>query len=289
MYSCIHDFLTLQNIDKLLLYSIVVFSCIFVVNGRCVCLFASERHEKILQMLHKDNSVKVSFLVKEFGVSIETIRRDLENLETQGSLKRVHGGAVLEAVNSKQLSFTVRETKYKEEKREIAEKALKYVIEGQSIAMDVSTTNTEFSKILKTKFKKLTVLTNSMEITRELSEMPDYTILFAGGIVRNEELCTIGDLAEHFVSQFHIDTFFMSISGISLNKGLTDYGIGEIQVKKKMLEQAQQGIVLADSSKFDVVSLQKVFDFQQVSRIITDSKLNENVKERYQNEGIEII
>ncbi|MCP8615839.1 DeoR/GlpR family DNA-binding transcription regulator [Salirhabdus salicampi] len=252
-------------------------------------MFAKERHEIIMQKLQQDGSVRVSFLVREFGVSVETIRRDLEHLEKEGHLKRVHGGAVLEKVNSKQLTSTVRETKYIEEKKEIAKKAIEYVTEGQSIAIDVSTTNTEFAKALKTRFTQLTVLTNSMEITKELSDMPDYTILFAGGIVRNQELCTIGDLAEQFVSNFHIDTFFMSMSGISLNKGFTDYGIGEIQVKKKMLENAQQGIVLADSSKFDVVSLVKVCDFHQVSRIITDSKLNEPILEKYKDNGVEVI
>src|SRR5699024_8362161 len=119
--------------------------------------------------------------------------------------------------------------------------------------------------------------------------MQDYTIIFAGGIVRNQELCTVGELTENFISQFHIDTFFMSISGISLTKGLTDYGAGELQVKKKMIEIAQHRIVLADSSKFDIVSLLNVCPFDQVNRIITDSKINENVLEKYKANGIEIL
>jgi DeoR family fructose operon transcriptional repressor len=252
-------------------------------------MFAEERYEKIMEHLKKDRSIKVSILTKEFGVSIETIRRDLEFLEKEGYLKRVHGGAVLEEVNSRELTFTVRETKNKKEKQEIAQKATRFVTEGQSIAIDVSTTNTEFAKALKSKFKRLTVLTNSMIITKELSTMPDYTILFAGGVVRNEEMCTVGDYAEQFVSQFHIDTFFMSMSGISLTKGLTDYGLGEVQVKKKMLEVAQQSIVLADSSKFDVVSLLKISDFNQISRIITDSNIHQNILDKYMEYGVEII
>src|SRR5699024_587609 len=102
-----------------------------------------------------------------------TVRRDLIYLEKQGLLTRVHGGAVLVEVNSRELSFTVRESKYLKEKQEIANKATDYVVEGQSIAMDVSTTNTEIAKMLKEKFNRLTILTNSMVIANELSEMPD--------------------------------------------------------------------------------------------------------------------
>ncbi|WP_309228319.1 DeoR/GlpR family DNA-binding transcription regulator [Virgibacillus saliphilus] len=252
-------------------------------------LFAKERHNEIVKMVRKDKSVKVSHLMNYFHVSFETIRRDLEFLEKQGFLTRVHGGAVLEEINSRELSFTVRESKYLKEKQEIAKKAIDYVIEGQSIAMDVSTTNTEFAKELKKQFSRLTVLTNSMTIANELSEMPDYTIIFAGGILRNQELCTVGDFTEDFITQFHIDTFFMSISGVSLTKGLTDYGAGELQVKKKMMEIAQRKIVLADSSKFDVVSLLNACTFDEVNRIITDSKISESVLEKYRNTGVEIL
>lgn len=252
-------------------------------------LFAKERQGKINEMIRKDKSVRVANLMKQFNVSIETIRRDLEYMEKQGYLTRVHGGAVLEEVNSRELTFTVRESKFLKEKQEIAKKAAEFVMEGQSIAMDVSTTNTEFAKELKKRFNRLTILTNSMTIAHELSDMQDYTIIFAGGIMRNQELCTVGELTENFISQFHIDIFFMSISGISVTKGLTDYGAGELQVKKKMIEIAQHRIVLADSSKFDIVSLLNVCPFDEVNRIITDSKINENVLEKYKANGIDIL
>src|SRR5699024_12022729 len=131
-------------------------------------------------MIRRDKSVRVANLMKHFNVSIETIRRDLEYMEKQGLLTRVHGGAVLEEVNSRELSFIVRESKHLKEKQEIAKKATEIVMEGHSIAMDVSTTNTEFAKELKKRFTRLTILTNSMTIAHELSDMQDYTIIFAG-------------------------------------------------------------------------------------------------------------
>lgn len=252
-------------------------------------MFAQQRYNDILDTLNKNGSVKVSALIKRFGVSFETVRRDLEYLEKEGYLKRVHGGAVLDEVNSVELPFTMRETKHATEKKEIAELATRFVTEGQSIAMDVSTTNTELAKAFKKKFERLTVVTNSLPIANELAEMPNYTIILAGGVLRNNELCLVGEMAEKFISQFYIDTFFMSISGVSLIQGLTDYGFGEVNLKSQMLKQTQKTIVLADSSKFDVVSLMKVCEIDQVDSIITDSKLSEKIRDKYLKNGIEII
>ena len=252
-------------------------------------MLAQDRHTKILEILNKDKSVKVSTLIKLFDVSIETVRRDLEYLEKEGYLKRVHGGAVLEEVNGKELHFTERETKCIDEKKQIAEIACKYIKEGQSIAMDVSTTNHEIAKAIKNKFNKLTIITNSLLIAMELSDKEKYNIILTGGLLKQEELCLVGNLAENFLNDFHIDTAFISVSGISVDGELTDFGFEEIHVKKKMIERAQQVIVAADSSKFCVVSLLKVANFNDIDMIITDSKLNKNILNKYREDGIEVI
>ncbi|QED46629.1 DeoR/GlpR family DNA-binding transcription regulator [Cytobacillus dafuensis] len=252
-------------------------------------MLAHERHKNIMESLSKNKIVKVSSITKMFGVSTETVRRDFEYLEKEGYLRRIRGGAVLDNVNSIEINFSLQETKNIEEKKEIAKIAAQYVTEGQSIALDASTTNIEFAKELKSRFQRLTILTNSLIIANELSEMPHYTILLPGGVLNNEKLCLVGSKAEEFFEGFHIDTFFMSISGISLTEGLTDYGLGEYQVKKKMLENSQSCMVLADSSKFDVASLLKVCHLERVERIISDSKLSEKIRQKYKKEGIEIV
>ncbi|MDT8719062.1 DeoR/GlpR transcriptional regulator [Clostridium sp. 19966] len=252
-------------------------------------MLVQERHSKILEILDKDRSVKVSYLMQLFNVSIETVRRDLEYLEKEGYLKRVHGGAVLEKVGTNEVNFTVRETKNINEKAEIGELAARYVAEGQAIAMDVSTTNTEVAKAIKKKIKRLTVITNSLTVAEELSDMEEYTIILIGGVMKKEERCILGAMAEKFVEQFHIDITFASCSGISLSSGITDYGIGEVEIKKKMMLCAQQTIFVADSTKFGVVSLLDVCGFDKGNLIITDSKLNAKVKEKYTALGVEII
>jgi len=248
-----------------------------------------DRHQQILKLLHEIQTVKTSDLIARFGVSFETIRRDLEYLEREGFLRRIHGGATLPANDyQKELPFTVRETKRLQEKRQLAKTAVRYVEEGQSLFLDVSTTNTEFAKELAAHFDRLTILTNSFPIASILMEKPRFTIIFIGGLVRNSERCVVGNYAESFVSQFHADLFFMSISGISLSNGLTDYGVGEVQLKKKMLEYSHKIIVLADSSKFNVVSLTPVCGLDKIDRIVTDPGIAPDVLAQYREAGIVI-
>ncbi|QDP42222.1 DeoR/GlpR family DNA-binding transcription regulator [Radiobacillus deserti] len=255
-------------------------------------MLAQKRQELILDRLFRDEAVKVANLVEEFGVSDETIRRDLELLESKQLLKRVHGGAVMtekdEKRNTEEKSFHTRELLHKEEKQLLAQRALDFVKEGQSIALDVSTTNTELARALKTRFQRLTIVTNSLPIAFELSEMPQYTIILTGGIMRNEELCVVGEMTETFISQFHIDTLFLSASGISLHSGITDYGVREWNVKKKMLEASKECYIVADSSKFDAASLLHVCTLQDVKGIITDPNLSSEIKQKYTSAGISI-
>lgn len=252
-------------------------------------MLAIDRQNKILEMLNEGGSVKVSKLIKLFNVSIETVRRDLEYLEKEGLLKRVYGGAVLEEVNSKELNFKAREIQDVDLKREIAQIAIRYVKEGDSIALDVSTTNHEFAKELKKHFNNLTILTNSINIALELSNMKNYNIVLVGGLLRHEELCLVGNLAETLLDECRIDTAFLSMSGISVSGQLTDYGFGEVGVKKKMMAIAQKTIVLAQSTKFDVACLLNVSTFDDIDVIITDSKLNKNILKKYLDLGVNII
>nr|WP_306220319.1 DeoR/GlpR family DNA-binding transcription regulator [Cohnella sp. WQ 127256] len=183
----------------------------------------------------------------------------------------------------------IRESIFVEEKTELSQNASRYVTEGMSIALDASTTNTQLARMFKSKFKRLTIITNSLPIMNELVDRPGYTLIMIGGILRQEEQSIIGDLAEEFTSRFHADLFFMSMSGVTIEDGITDNAIGEVQVKKIMHANAKQTIVLGDSSKFNQVSLIKVCACAQVDRFVTDSKIDRALVEKYKASGIEIV
>ncbi len=253
-------------------------------------MFAQQRHQAILERLQEEKAIKASELMERFNVSFETVRRDLEHLEKAGRLRRVHGGAVLSRLDyTKELPLNMREGAYVEEKREVARIAARFVNEGMSIAMDASTTNHHLARLLKNQITRLTVITNSLAIAQELSDVPGYRIILPGGVLHNEEQSMIGELAEQFTAMFHADLFFMSISGATLEEGLTDYGIGEVQVKKVMLQNAKRTIALADSSKLGAVSLLKVCGADEVECLITDSAVEPEFAESFKSKGIEVI
>lgn len=253
-------------------------------------MFAQQRHQAILEKLQEEKAIKASDLMELFKVSFETIRRDLEHLEKAGRLRRVHGGAVLSRLDyTQELPLNLREGSYVEEKREVARIAARFVNEGMTVAMDASTTNHQLARLLKEQFTRLTVITNSLTIAQELANMPEYRIILPGGVLHNEEQSMIGELAEQFTALFHADLFFMSISGATLEEGLTDYGIGEVQVKKVMLRNAKRTIALADSSKLGAVSLLKVCRVDEVECLITDSAVDPEFAEAFRQKGTELI
>lgn len=252
-------------------------------------MLAHERQEQILDIIQKEGSVKVSKLTKLFDVSIETIRRDLESLENNGLLKRVYGGAILKKNVFDKLNFTKREKAFKDEKKEIAQIAIRYVEEGQSIALNGGTTNLEIVRELREKFKNLTIITNSLMIANELSDVEGFTIILIGGVLNNKEYAFYSEFTENILSNFVIDTAFISVSGVSLNRGITDYLINEVKIQKKIMEVSQEVIILADSSKIDSASLVKTANIDDVNLIITDSKLDSKILNKYLKNGIEII
>lgn len=252
-------------------------------------MLAQERYEYIIENLNKDGAVKVSKLIKELNVSIETIRRDLEHLEKEGVLDRVYGGAIPKKKVVDTLSFEKREEEFKEEKLEIASIAIKYISEGQSIALNDSTTNVEIAKKLKKTFRNITVLTNSLVIATELAENESINVILSGGLLNNKEYAFYGELAKNTLSNFIVDKAFISVGGVSVNRGITDYNIHTVEIQKMLIDISKEAIILADSSKLDNVSLTKIADIDNINFIITDSKADKNIISKYLKSGIEIV
>ena len=248
-------------------------------------MLAHERYQLILDELEQHDIVKVAGLTKTFNVSTETIRRDLEHLEKEGTLKRVRGGAIPLPTNIKQTNFVLREEQYQEEKQSIAQHVLQFVTEGQCIALDVSTTNTEIARMLATQFKHLTIITNSLTIAEELKST-NFTVILPGGVLRNSELCIVGDSAIQFINGFHIDLFFMSISGISLTEGLMDYGVGECEIKRAMYKNARQVYAVADHSKFNVTAMLRICPVDAINGIITDAHVQAETLKEFEEAGV---
>jgi len=242
-----------------------------------------------MDKLKIDGVVHTSDLIKLFGVSKETIRRDLVELEQLGFLKKVYGGAVLEKVDPSFTPFRDRKNKSVTEKQEIAKLAMRYVKEKMSIAMDVSTTNLAIAEQLKQHFHSLTILTNSLAIAYELLDAEGFTVILTGGILHREEISINGDICCETIRRFNVDLYFMSCNGVSLKSGITDFGEGEVMTKRALIDIAKKIILVCSSDRFDVISLINVCDIKKPSFIITDSALPAQVKALYESNGIHIV
>lgn len=253
-------------------------------------MLANDRYNKISEILDRNGSVKSSNLVTVLGVSLETIRRDLDFLEKQGALEKVHGGAIKKDKEEENvLTYSLREEKNIEAKQEAAKIAVNLIKDGEIIALNSSTTNLEIARFIKNKFNHLTVITNSLPIVNELTNTEGIHLILAGGVYNKNEFAFLGEITADFLKNFSVDKAFISVGGISLKRGVTDFLMSEVLVERKMMEIAEQVIVLADSSKLEMNSLIKTCDLSDVDFIITDSKLNNKIKLDYLENGIKIV
>ncbi|MDM8533892.1 DeoR/GlpR family DNA-binding transcription regulator [Clostridiaceae bacterium HSG29] len=252
-------------------------------------MLAQERYDIIMSLLNKKGTVKTSQLIKEFKVSLETVRRDLEFLEKSKKLKRVYGGAIQINPSREYKDFALREKEFNPEKVKIAKKALSFISNGQAIALDAGTTTLILAKMLKDQFEELTIVTNSLIIAENLVSSSGFDVILTGGMVSLKDYALSGIIAEQTIKNFFFDVCFISASGISLKEGITDYNLNTVQIQKKLIESSQKTIVLADNRKFSSISIVKICDFSDINTIISDDELSKDLIKQYKEHGIEIL
>ncbi|HEU5139346.1 MAG TPA: DeoR/GlpR family DNA-binding transcription regulator [Bacillales bacterium] len=250
-------------------------------------MFATQRKAKILERLEEKKSVTVTMLAEDLGVSESTIRRDLEDLEEQGELKRTFGGAVLTEVSTFEPSLPEKVVHYPEEKSAIGRKALSLIESGDTILLDSGTTTLEIARNLPD--MEITVVTNSLQIGQELSSYRNVKLLFLGGELRPTTGAFVGSLTESLLSQLNVDKLFLGTNAIDLEHGVTTPNTTEAATKRAMIHSAREVILTADHSKFGKISLVKVCDFADLDVILTDSDLPEEYAEVFEQNAVEMI
>ena len=260
-------------------------------------MLAEERYGEILRLLQKKDVVRTSEIMKLCDVSSETVRKDLTQLESRGFLSRVHGGAVLPKSDSPLSSdqknvyvpFQHRKNLNYREKQAMALAAAQLVTEGQVIALDSGTSSGELAKVLKEKFRRLTIVTNSLANACVLMDHPGFTVIVSGGVLASDEQSFVSDLATLVVENLHMDLMFLTTCGISFESGVTDQRLDEVLIHRKMIEHSKRLVVLADHTKFDTVSMCRVCGLEQVEAILTDSGLDSQIVEKYRAAGHQIL
>ena len=254
-------------------------------------MLQKERRNQILALLHKQEMVKIPDLAKVFGVSVITIRRDLEELVRAGQIEKVYGGAILApqaAVEPEaQRLFHARLAHNHREKMMIGMAAAKLVKDGETVILNIGTTALAVAKHLET-YDDLTVLTNSIPILNQLANTR-LNVYSLGGKLRGNELALHGSLAFKALNDFCVDKALIGAGGISLENGITDHNLDSAELCSAIAKRSRQTILVADSSKFGKDASVIIGPLTCVETIITDAGIPAEYAEGIRQAGIELI
>jgi len=228
-----------------------------------------KRKKKILERLRKEGRVEVPTLAVQLEVSAETIRRDLERLDREGNLKKVHGGAVKLGSDSQELPFDIKTKLHAQEKAAIGKQAAALINNGDTVMLGNGTTTIEIIRNLE-ESKDVTIITHSTPTLLLALEKFPGRIIFVGGEVNKRQKSVEGPLAEMVLNQLRVNKAFISAGGVSLVEGITDYELSESKISRLMMERADESFILADASKFGKTTFANVCPLDDVYMIITD-------------------
>jgi len=251
-------------------------------------MLAIERRREILSRLGAEGKVIVAELARDFDVTEETVRRDLERLDKEGLASKTHGGAVSVQNSTLDLPYKIRFGVNVEEKKKIADTVASLVSDGEKIMVDGSSTAIYIIKKLKSK-RNMTVITNSVEILLELADKPDWTVLSTGGVLKEGALALTGSSAERMISSYHVDTAICSCKGVDTELGVTDSNEKDTLIKQAMFSSAERRILAIDSGKLDKKSFVKVCGLKDIDILVTDKEPSEKWIEHCKGLGVKNI
>jgi DeoR family transcriptional regulator of aga operon len=252
----------------------------------------SSRATFILRELRQSGAVSVEELRDKLEVSLATVRRDLQELEERGLLRRTHGGAVpieplfYEAFRHDR-SFQDQVGSFAEEKRRIAQAASELVSPGDTIALTAGTTTTEVIRYLHA-LSGITVITNTVNVAMELSNRKDINVFVTGGHLRGDWFSLVGSAGIAAMSGLFVDVLFIGVNGIDAQRGLTCFNADEAEINLAMVRQAKRKIVVADHSKLGVVGKWLICPTDAIDMLITDTSASESAIAPFLERGVEV-
>lgn len=251
-------------------------------------MLALERRNLIYEKLQIEKKVVVGELSQLFHVSEETIRRDLDRLEKEGLVIKSYGGAVINDNTSIDLPFNIRKKHNVPGKQKIADLIVDFVKDGEHIMLDPSSTAVFIAKALKKK-DQLTVVTNSIEVMLELSDMKDWNIISPGGDLKDGMLALVGPKTIEGIGAYCVEKTIISCKAFDIEKGFSDSSEDFAYAKQKMLHSARERILAVDSSKFGKSAFCKVGDLKDIDIIVTDKKPDIDTLEKLEDAKVKCI
>lgn len=251
-------------------------------------MYAEERQALILDRARAAGRVENSELAELLDVTAETIRRDLKQLERQGHVKRVHGGAIPVERLTQDVPVAARREEMATEKERIAKAALDFVPAGGAILLDAGTTTARLAQLLPDD-RDLTVVTHAIDIAAALVDHARITPLVLGGRLRHRTLAAVGSWAERMLAELHVDVAFVATNGVSVQRGLTTPDGDEAAVKRAAVAAARRTVLLADHSKVGMDHLVRFATLEQVDTFVTDTGLDVADRDDFETAGVQVV
>jgi DeoR family transcriptional regulator, aga operon transcriptional repressor len=247
----------------------------------------------ILSALQQSGSVSVEGLSKELDVSLVTIRRDLDELEGRGLLRRTHGGAVsIEPLFYEPFrndrSFLAQVERFAEEKRRIGRAAAALIKEGEIIALTPGTTTTEVVRGIPLN-RKITVVTSTVNVAMELSKRKDLDVFVTGGHLRGDWFSLVGPTAAQSLSHVMIHTLFIGADGVDAKYGVSCFSPDESQLNSTMVKHAQRKIAVVDHSKFGVTAGWRICPTSDLDILVTDTGATDEMIAPFEKAQVQVM
>ncbi len=226
------------------------------------------RQQELLTQVQREGFASVEALAKHFGVTHQTVRRDINRLVELKLLRRYHGGAGLPS-SIENFAYNTRQSLFHEAKRRIGQLAARHIPDDSSLFINLGTTTEEVAKALRQR-KGLRVITNNLNVAAAMCANPDCEIIVAGGVVRSRDRGVIGEATIDFIRQFKVDFGVIGISGIEPDGTLRDFDYREVRVAEAIIAQSRNVFLVADHSKFGRRALVRLAHLSQITVLFTD-------------------
>ncbi len=253
-------------------------------------MLARLRRRQILEVLQASGGVRLTELSEALSVSEMTIRRDLDSLQKDGLIERVHGGAVLSQVGAEEPGFEEKVLREQREKAAIAERAAELVKPGSAVALSAGTTTWALASRLSN-CEGLTVVTNSMNVWNEFQRAggKGTTVILTGGEFRTPSDALVGATADASIRSLYFDVLFLGVHGLDPVAGLTTPNISEAETNRTFISRCRRLVVVADHTKWRTTSLCTMANLSDVDTLVTDDGLPDEARRQLRSQVGDVI
>ncbi|WP_456282489.1 DeoR/GlpR family DNA-binding transcription regulator [Cupriavidus sp. JZ107] len=246
------------------------------------------RQTALLEEVRSQGFASIEELARKFGVTLQTVRRDVNLLAENGMLARFHGGVRMDGSTTENIAYRQRQLLNAEGKARIARAVAAAVPEGCSLILNIGTTIEEIARAL-VHHRGLRVITNNLHVANILADNQDCEVIVAGGVLRSRDRGIVGEATVEFIGQFKVDIGLIGISGIEADGTLRDYDFREVKVARTIIEHSREVWLAADATKFNRQAMVELAHLSQIDRLFTDEPLRAPFEQIVADSGVKCV